>query len=550
MPSYGSFDASSFGKKLAVGAAVVTGVAAMSIPAWWGPTFGAGGGGGGGSTPDAQGTANVWVDQAGANNGGNCAHSASLIAEPTRSTVCATLTGALTVAHAGDVVMFANNPSGGVAYFPTSYPAPEFCAAFTTGFASTVTIKNSPDAQAWVACHQNLGSNGTTENIAITSDKSSGGFLKMNGLSMAGSGFTITDLDVTCNDDSLHFPVDSAIISPGDPPIAPQPSPGPTSASNTYCSAWLSGEPQNLTWTGGSVGPTFLDGCAVMRNITDGGSDDGAPLSADSQFLGRPALGIASNLSFTGVLWHDARYPDPANRNSGCAGVQVHTENLTLDGTNTVTIKDSKFYGGGTSGYIILTNNNADQVTYAPHDMLIANDWFVQNVPGQDLIGNTNPINTDRCTTNCVFSFNTVAPCCSSIGAFGGNANWTIQGNIGHANGCPSTSTGTITYLDNFWFSNTGPNGTDTNCGGNSIIYDVAHDPTPDIFINAAGSTDTFSSGSIQLKTGTSPSPINIAGLIGHCPAGVDFAGQSRYYGTGPDAGAVEYNDGGSVTAC
>lgn len=385
----------------------------------------------------------------------------------TQGAPCASFARAYSVAKAGQVVEVADG------YYRN-------CSKPIAGSKSDfVTFRAASGATPWATCP-----------LTLRADHVRFQKLKLAGIYLFGQTqyITLDNVQVTCRDQApfkLYGPTE----------LAPN-SPGPVSSTGYYCDAFVKGTPKHFRMIGGSIGPTLADGCV-------GADDNSIGYSAPEW--------VADDLVFDGVTVHSARFRGKAP--AGCNTPDVaHTELFYFTAVSNVTIKNSRFYNGGSSADIFITDQNQGIVS---HDIVIENNLFDRSV--------NMPINVSN-VAGLKVAYNTFP--FGGPGWIAAGTNVAIVGNLGAHNLCPAPP-GVATFSHNVWFFDKLSGGSADACG-----------PT-DVTVNSNGS-NIFARmapyGDFHLRPG---SPALGRGDPKNFPRR-DRAGTCRPQGKLPDAGALE----------
>jgi hypothetical protein len=248
---------------------------------------------------------------------------------------------------------------------------------------------------------------------------------------------------------------------------------------------------------GGSLGPTLADGCV--------GADDSA--------IGYEAPGwVADDVLFDGVTFHGARFRGTAP--AGCdLPDPAHTELLYLTAVRNLTIRNSRFYDGGSSADIFITDQGQG---LRSQNIVIENNLFDRSI--------NMPIDVSY-VQGLRIAYNTFP--------FGGpgwvaeGTNVSIVGNLGAHNLCPSPK-GVATYAYNVWYLDNSTGASADRCGPTDLALDSNG---LNIFVNPVPHGD------FHLRAG---SPAIGRGDPKDFPTR-DRAGTCRPQGKRPDAGAFEW---------
>ena len=386
----------------------------------------------------------------------------------TKARPCASFARAFTVAKAGQVVEVADGYYGSCSQ-PLSGAKADF-----------VTFRAVRGASPWTTCPLTLES---AEHVRFVR-------LKLDGIYLSGRSqyITLDHVDVTCRDKApfkLYGPTQLASFSPG-----------PVSASGLYCDAFVKGTPKHFRMIGGSIGPTLADDCV-------GAVDNSIGYSAPTW--------IADDLLFDGVTVHGARFRGKAP--AGCSEPDLaHTELFYFTAVRNVTVKNSRFYDGGSSADIFITDQGQG---VRSQNIVIENNIFdhsvnmpinVSNVEGFRIAYNTFPF--------------------GGPGWIAAGTNVSIVGNLGGHNLCPAPA-GVATYSYNVWYFDNSTGGSADRCGSTDLTL---NSNGSDIFVRMAPGGD------FRLRAG---SPAVGRGDPNDFPVR-DRAGTCRPQGKKPDAGAFE----------
>jgi hypothetical protein len=315
--------------------------------------------------------------------------------------------------------------------------------------------------------------------------------LKLAGIYLYGHSqyITLDHVQVTCRDEApfkLYGPTQLASFSPG-----------PVSASGYYCDAFVKGTPKHFRMIGGSIGPTLADACV-------GADDNSIGYSAPSW--------IADDLLFDGVTIHSARFRGKAA--PGCDEPDLaHTELFYFTAVHNVTVRNSRFYDGGSSADIFITDQGQG---VRSKNIVIENNVFDHSV---NMPINASYVQDMRIAYN---SFPFGGP-----GWIADGSDVSIVGNIGGINLCPAPN-GVATYSHNVWFFDNSTGGSASQCGKTDLVLNSTGS---NIFVNRVPYGD------FHLRAG---SPAIGRGDPKDFP-NRDRAGICRPQGKRPDAGAYEW---------
>ena len=337
----------------------------------------------------------------------------------------------------------------------------------TRSFASDTTVTIAPGATAIIPCQVDL----IGAHLGIDA---SGGTIRIQGFRADGDNQFLRNVDIYCEDHAPYL------------------------TSQGFCAAPIHGAGNNFRMTGGSIGPTMAAGSDRM--IEDSAVGYSQP------------NGQITGWVFDGVWFHDARWLNV------CGGA-CHTENIYLNSVANFTIKNSKFTGCGNSAGIFITRQGW---SYDSKNVQILGNVFDCFNMDVDAGGDISP-GTQLAT----IAYNDGA----SFNLTGGIINF--SSNIATNNPCPGSGRSgvTINFDHNLWYSNTSSGASADRCGLTDVLYNVAHNPMPDIF--ASWPND------VHLKAGTNPA-VGIGNPGYSSMASPDRYGQTRSCGGTPDAGAAE----------
>lgn len=385
----------------------------------------------------------------------------------TKGSPCASFARAFAVAKAGELVEVADGYYGN-------------CSKPLTGAkADFVTFRAARGASPWTTCPLTLL---RAEHVRFVN-------LKLDGIYLYSTQYvTLDHVNVTCRDEkpfTLYGPTQVASFSPG-----------PVSPSGYYCSAFVKGTPKHFKMIGGSIGPTLADGC----------------VGSDASDIGFSAPEwIADDLLFDGVTVHTARFRGKAP--AGCGEPDpAHTELFYFTAVRNVTIRNSRFYDGGSSADIFITDQNQG---VRSQNIRIENNIFDRSV--------NMPINVSY-VQGLRIAYNTFP--FGGPGWIAAGTNVSIIGNLGEHNLCPAPP-GVATYSHNVWFLDNSTGGSADRCGSTDVAL---NSNGSNIFVKMAPR------GNFQLRKG---SPAVGRGDPNDYPLR-DRTGTCRPQGKQPDAGAFE----------
>jgi hypothetical protein len=440
-----------------------------------------GGGGGGGS-------AAFYVSPSGSDSN-NCL---------TSGAACATLAHALTLATSGQKIELASGTYGtGIGCGTTDTLGANHTLRLTTDFSSTVNFTVASGGTAIIPCAVDLAGD-------YIGFDATGGTIRVQGIWADGSHNSLTNVDVFCADASPYV---LYTVTTKDPSSPNNP------AGNQMCTAFLRGNGDNFTMTGGSIGPTTASGPDGLIDSTVG--------------AGQTTSQVTTDWTLNGIRSHDARWTDDCNG----GGQSCHTENFYLDAVARFTIKNSTFSNCGDSACVFITRNCC---SFDPNNITITGSVFQSGSTPIDA-GGTVSAGTSLLTA----AYNDFG---SGLNLTGGIM--TLRGNIGTNNPCPHVghANASVTYDRNLWWYNTSTGGSADQCGANDVTYNVAHDPLTDIFVD-------WTNGDYHLKSGTN-SAVNLGPTTNCLIASPDYYGTTRFKGSAPDAGAAERTSDAGSGSC
>jgi len=481
-----------------------------------------GGSGGGGSSSSGSvgippGSANLWMAPNGHDNGTACVWSATPVTAPADlSQACGTVAGANTAAGTNSgLVLLADgmynadghtDGSGNYAAGPDSNGIENLCRPDAGNASRTdfLTFSPAPGANPKITCQMAVGSWTRFADSDSAPLSTAAGNLWLGGVFLGGQHEDIRNVDISCKDQA-PWPLATGAQS------ASSPGPG-QGTSGSFCSSFLRGNAQHVTMEGGSIGPNYMDACATT----------GAEASNDSSIGYGLAIQRATDWVIDGVWNHNNRFGGPVG---GCRADNAHTENFYFTDVTDITVKNSVFTGCGSSACLFVTTQGT--TTPASTNVSVIGNVFTGPVDFSD-------------STNATYAYNDSpggGPTLSTIGR-GGNT-IAIVGNISNNNPCPDVSrplwAGGVTYSHNLWIHNDAGGDTADKCGPSDLVYNVAHDPLPDVFVNWTGTIF----GDYHLKPGANPAA-DIGDPADYLLASTDLFGQTRFCGVAPDAGAAE----------